>query len=660
MCGLSGFLDKNSKMDAEQAQNAARKMSETITHRGPDDADTWSDIGAGITISHRRLAIIDLSPSGRQPMKSRSQRYILAYNGEVYNFQLLRRELEPRGYHFRGGSDTEVILAAIEEWGVEKAVKKFVGMFAFALWDRKTRQLHLVRDRLGIKPLYYGWRGQTFMFASELRAIETYPEFDNGIDRRALALYLRFSYVPAPWSILSGIKKVMPGSILTTDGRGRNETSTTYWSLREVAEKGLQTPFRGSEKDATDRLEKLLREATRQRMIADVPLGVFLSGGIDSSTIAALMQSESTSPIKSFTIGFPDHTFDESNQATAVAAHLGTNHQILPVTGQDALDTIPGLPALCDEPFADSSQIPTYLVSSLARQQVKVCLSGDGGDEVFGGYNRYAWCEPIFEKLRYSPFAIRNLLGKSISALSSNTWNRLFEAIHHSLPEAWKLRDPGDKMVKLAHVLSSRNGIDAYKRLVSQWQFPADVAINCIEPLTIIEHSETWPNLPDLTRQMMYLDTMTYLPDDILAKLDRASMAWGLEARVPMLDHRVLEYAWSLPQSMKISKGMTKQILRRVLEKYVPAELTERPKWGFAIPLHEWLRGPLREWGEELLNEHRLKHQGLLKPEPIQEMWRQHQSGSGDWQNQLWNILVFQAWLDRPRADKLITKVATS
>jgi len=633
-------------------------MSAAIRHRGPDDDDVWYDAEAGIALGHRRLSIIDLSMHGRQPMTSESGRYVIAYNGEVYNFPGLRQELEPLGHTFRGHSDTEVILAAIEEWGLETTLGRLVGMFAFALWDRTTRRLQLVRDRLGIKPLYYGWTGQTFLFASELRAIEQHPEFKGEVNREALSLYLRYSYVPAPWSMLKGIQKLMPGSILTTDGTSGGGSTTVYWSLHDVTQRGVQSPFTGTELEATDQVEGLLREATKQRMISDVPIGVLLSGGVDSSAVAALMQSESTAPVKSFTIAFPDSGFDESKNAAAVATHLGTDHHEMPVTARDALDTIPQLPALTDEPFADSSQIPMFLVSRLARQQVTVCLSGDGGDEVFGGYNRYAWCEPLYSRFDRAPFALRNLASKSLCALSPDAWDQAFRTLKPVLPKSLRLRDPGDKFYKVASILSSRDPAAAYRRLVSQWQAPEDVVINGAEPPTLVEQPENWTHIPDLTRQMMYLDTMTYLPDDILAKVDRASMAWSLEARVPLLDHRIVEYAWSLPLRMKVEDGVTKRVLRNVLYRHVPKEIVERPKWGFAIPLHEWLRGPLHDWAEALIDDTRLKSEGFFRPEEIRRMWQEHQSGRRNWHTQLWSILIFQAWLNRSTDSSQTTRAA--
>ena len=658
MCGLAGFLEPPGTRNPEQARSYAARMSAAIQHRGPDDDDVWCDADAGIGFGHRRLSIIDLSTHGRQPMQSESGRFIIAYNGEVYNFPDLRRDLASKGHTFRGNSDTEVILAAIEEWGLKLALSKFVGMFAFALWDRSSRQLHLVRDRLGIKPLYYGWCDQSFLFGSELRAIEQHPDFVGEVDRGALSLYLRFSYVPAPWSMFKGIRKLLPGTILTTNGVAGEETTDAYWSLHDVAERGMRHSFQGEEKEAITKLEGLLREATRQRMIADVPIGVLLSGGVDSSMVAALMQAESTSRVSSFTIAFPDSKFDESMDARLVADHLGTDHHELAVTARDALEAIPQLPALADEPFADSSQIPTFLVSHLARKQVKVCLSGDGGDEVFGGYNRYSWCEPLYAKFDRIPYLLRNFIGRSMCGVSPKTWDRTVRALRPFLPKAFHLRDAGDKIYKAAAVISSPDPASAYLRLISQWQSPGSIVLGTEEPDTFIEQPENWAHIPDLTQQMMYLDTMSYLPDDILAKVDRASMAWGLEARVPLLDHRVVDFAWTLPRHMKVSGRVTKSILRTVLYNYVPQTIVERPKWGFAIPLHDWLRGPLRDWADTLIDETRLESEGFFNPKEIRRVWEEHLSGKRNRHTQLWSVIIFQAWLDRSKGSDQATRTA--
>ena len=649
MCGLAGFFERTAGTSSEQFRSIAERMSAAIRHRGPDDDDVWYDAEAGIALGHRRLSIIDLSTHGRQPMTSESGRYVIAYNGEVYNFPSLRKELEPLGHTFRGHSDTEVILAAIEEWGLETALGRLVGMFAFALWDRTSRRLQLVRDRLGIKPLYYGWTGQTFLFASELRAIEQHPQFKGEVNREALSLYLRYSYVPAPWSMLTGIRKLMPGTILTTDGIVDGESTTAYWSLHDVAERGVRSPFTGDEAEATEHLDNLLREATRQRMIADVPIGVLLSGGVDSSTVAALMQSESVTPVKSFTIGFPDSGFDESKDARLVAAHLKTNHHELAVTAQDAIDIIPELPALTDEPFADSSQIPSLLISKLARQHVKVCLSGDGGDETFGGYNRYIWANGVFNRSRLAPLPIRIATGALLTAVSPISWDRAFRTVRALLPRNFQLHDAGDKIHKTGMVITSPDRATMYRRLVSLCQEPNEITVKSQEPTFALDRYNAWDGITDFTSQMMLYDTTNYLPDDILTKVDRASMAASLEIRVPLLDHRVVEFAWSLPLSLKIKDRVGKSVLRRVLDRHVPRDLIDRAKWGFSVPIHDWLRGPLRAWAENLLDENLLNSEEFFRPEPIMKMWEQHLSGSRNWHHQLWSVLVFQEWLRHRR-----------
>lgn len=644
MCGITGFWQPEGTA-ATDLQSLACRMAQRLEHRGPDDRGEWVDEQAGIGLGFRRLAIVDLSPEGRQPMHSESGRYVIAFNGEVYNFGPLRCELEPLGHRFRGGSDTEVILAAIEEWGLAGAVERFVGMFAIALWDRAERTLHLIRDRLGIKPLYYGWQGGTLLFGSELKALRAHPDFRTAIDRGALALFMRHSYVPTPYSIYRGLCKLPPGTILTLRSRLEEDAEPVpFWSAREVAEVGVGDPFGGSEAEAIDHLDALLREAVALRMIADVPLGAFLSGGIDSSTVVALMQAQSDRPVKTFTIGFREEGYNEAAHAAEVARHLGTDHTELYVTPEEARSVIPKLPAMFDEPFADSSQIPTFLVSELARRQVTVSLSGDGGDELFGGYNRYFWGRAIWRRIGPIPAAVRAFGAKGLTAISPASWDRQFARLGPLLPARARQRLPGDKLHKLAEVLAVDNAEELYQGLISHWKRPEDLVLGACEPETAITDRSRWATLPGFAQRMMYLDLVTYLPDDILTKVDRASMAISLEARVPLLDHRVVAFAARVPLSMKIKQGQGKWLLRQVLYRYVPRELIERPKMGFGVPIDAWLRGPLREWAESLLEERRLREEGFFDPGPIRQKWAEHLSGTRNWQYHLWDVLQFQAW----------------
>ncbi len=648
MCGISGYLDTSRQTVCADLEATITRMSNTLCHRGPDDRGIWIDEAAGVALGHRRLSIVDLSPEGHQPMQSACGRYVVIYNGEIYNFQALRQELEGFGHPFRGRSDTEVLLAAIRQWGLTAAIERCVGMFAFALWDRKERLLHLVRDRLGIKPLYYGWVGKTFVFGSELKALRAHPDFKREINRDALALYLRHNYIPAPHTIYSGIYKLPPGMTLTLNStEARADVSpVAYWSARGVAERGVAEPLAGSADDAIAHLDALLRDAVKLRMVADVPLGAFLSGGIDSSTTVALMQAQSEQPVKTFTIGFHEAGYNEAEEAQAVARHLGTEHTELYVTPEEAMAVIPRLPTLYDEPFSDSSQIPTFLVSELARRHVTVCLSGDGGDELFGGYPRYDLGQNLWRKIGWMPAFGRQTFASALAAVPAEVLNAGFAWAAPILGKYGRAGKAGDKLHKLAELLAVDEPEGLYLNLLSHWKAPAGLVLDACEPATVLTDRSQWAALPDFKQRMMYLDTVTYLPDDILVKVDRASMGVSLEARVPLLDHRVVEFAWRLPLSLKIRHGQGKWLLRQVLYKYVPSALVERPKMGFGVPIGDWLRGPLRDWAEALLDARTLREQGLLRPEPIQTKWAEHLAGQSNWQYYLWDILMFQAWLE--------------
>ena len=644
MCGLTGFLTSNSQHGID-IEAVARSIGDQISHRGPDDAGVWSDADAGYTIVHRRLSILDLSPSGHQPMHSASGRWVLAYNGEVYNHIGLRQQLEREcaAPVWHGHSDTETLLACFEAWGVERTLKLSVGMFAIALWDRDERVLTLARDRIGEKPLYYGWQGDTFLFGSELKALRAHPAFNAAIDRGALALLLRHNYIPAPYSIYKGIQKLPAGTWLRLGLRERYAAPVAYWSLAEVAERGMAHPFQGSDADALDALERKLGSAVRGQMMADVPLGALLSGGIDSTLITALMQAGSNQPVRTFTIGFDEKQYDEADHARAVAAHLGTAHTELRLSGDDALALVPQLPAMYDEPFADSSQLPTHLVMKLARQHVTVALSGDAGDEIFGGYNRYLLAPKIWERIRWMPPAVRRAVAAGLTALPADTVNRLLGPLAGRAGVAL----PGDKAHKLGSRLSHVGSIDdLYVSLVSEWPDPAGMVIGARLPPNLIDDRPSWPKLADPVARMMALDGLTYLPDDILVKVDRASMAVSLETRAPFLDRDVIEFAWSLPMGMKLRGGQGKWLLRKLVDRHVPAALMNRPKMGFGIPLDDWLRGPLREWAEDLLAEDRLRQEGFFDPKPIRTTWLRHLRGEGSYGYRMWSVLIFQAWLE--------------
>jgi asparagine synthase (glutamine-hydrolysing) len=650
MCGFAGVVDPAGSRTADALSDVARAMADTLLHRGPDDGGVWVDPLAGVALGARRLAVLDLSTEGHQPMTSASGRFVLAYNGEIYNFRALRARLVAAGSAFRGGSDTEVLLAAIERWGVEPALQELNGMFAFALWDRTERQLHLGRDRLGEKPLYFGWVGGALVFGSELKALRRYPGFRPAVDRRTLARYLEAGYVPAPYSIYEGVSQLLPGTFLTigTEAHARRAaTLTRYWSAFDVAANGASRPCRASPAEITDRLEDLLGDAIAMRLRADVPVGAFLSGGIDSSTVVALMRSQSSGPVRSFTIAFDDPAYDESAYAAAVARHLGTDHTELRLTAGDARDVIARLPQLYDDPFADSSQIPTYLVSRLAREHVTVALSGDGGDELFGGYNRHAWGGPVWSAIGGLPLPLRRAAAGLLRAATPSTWDALFALGGPLLPRRFRLRNPGVKLHKLAGVLPAANSDELYRILTAAWTHPRDLVRGLADLTDEDEAQRAAPAaVTDLASQMMYLDLVGYLPDDILVKLDRASMGVSLETRVPMLDHRVVEMAWRIPASLKIKDGTSKWVLRQVLRRHVPDELVDRPKTGFGLPIGAWLRGPLEKWAEELLAPDRLEADGYLEPSTVQRGWREHLSGRRDLEAKLWPVLMFQAWLD--------------
>lgn len=651
MCGVVGFLNQNSNRG--DPAKILESMCQTLHHRGPNDQGQWFDQDAGIHLGHTRLSIIDLSPMGHQPMVSHSGRYVISYNGEIYNFAALKEELDqhPEGSRppseWKGHSDTEVILNCIEQWGLEKALERFVGMFAFALWDRQDRTLHLVRDRIGIKPLYYGWQNDTFIFGSELKPFKQHPSFIGEIDREALQLYMLYAFIPPPHSIYQNIFKLPPGHFISIKATSSKQAPVPvpYWSAEQTALQGLSNPFSGSDQEAIEELDQLLRDSIRLRMIADVPLGAFLSGGIDSSTVAAIMQAESTSPVKTFSIGFEEKDYNEAEYAKAVAQHLKTDHTELYVTPGQARDVIPKMPTLYDEPFSDSSQIPTFLVSELTQRYVKVSLSGDGGDEVFGGYNRYLMSPNLWRRMKLFPEAFRKAGSLICTTLSPSQWDALFRTLGPVLPAALKHSNIGDKIHKLAEVLPAQSRRELFFLMITHWNKNEKLVRDRAIPTDLNPGFPVASELENYSQDMMLLDLLGYLPGDILTKVDRASMGVSLEARIPLVDHRVVAFAWRLPLHMKIRNGKSKWLLRQVLGRYIPDSLIERPKMGFSIPLHQWLRGPLRDWAEDLLDPGRMRDEGYLNPEPVQKKWQEHLSGKYSWPHHLWAVLMFQSWL---------------
>lgn len=641
MCGLTGFIE--TRCPTQKVQATIQGMTDALTHRGQDDSGFWFDEKIGIALGHRRLSILDLSSAGHQPMHSPCGRYVLVYNGEIYNHMQLRKKLENDmgTFAWHGHCDTETLLAGLIHWGLDACLEKLNGMFAFALWDKKERHLILARDRMGEKPLYYGRCGGTFLFGSELKALAAHPDWRGEVDRDALALYMRHNYVPAPWSIYKGIAKLLPASYVVISENGRSIGDLhCYWNLGEVAKKGTLT-VGGEPETMIDDLDNLLRDAVSLRMTADVPLGVFLSGGYDSTAVAAIMQTQSLQPVKTFSIGFHEKEYNEAKYAKAVAEHLGTNHTELYVSPEEAMAVIPKLPIIYDEPFSDSSQIPTFLVSHLARQHVTVSLSGDGGDELFFGYKRYFKADRIWKQLSKFPFTLRRLAAELLRRAPGST----LEKVMDFFPRRLRINHLADRLPKLFEIMAHQDGVSFYRALISsQVKQPDQLVLGSKDPDTIFSLPERLPNLPSLREEMMYLDMMSYLPDDILTKVDRASMAVGLEVRIPMLDHRLVEFAWRVPTILKHRDGQGKWILRQVLNRYVPNKLINRPKMGFGLPIEHWLRGPLRGWAESLLNDKRLRDEGFFDPELIRKIWQEHLTGQRRWHSFLWTVLMFQAW----------------
>jgi len=655
MCGIFGVI--------RQAGSVTRaKLDELVAclaHRGPDHQGGWISSDGRIGLGHRRLSILDLSPQGAQPMRSGSGRYVITYNGEIYNFAALKKELASHGHNFQGGSDTEVILAAFEQWGIDDSLKRVTGMFAFGIWDTQEQQLTIARDRIGEKPLYYGWNGGQFVFGSELAPFQRASSASLEINRDALTQLLRFGFIPVPHSIYRGVFKLPPGTTLKVrceesqqvpacfSPHADRETPIaprSFWSLNRIIQERKLPTQALNEAEVLRQFETLLSEVIKQQMVADVPLGAFLSGGVDSSAIVALMQRFATSAVRTFSIGFREREFDEAGYARAVARHLGTDHTELYLGAEDAIGVIEKLPEIYSEPFGDSSQIPTVLVSRLARQDVTVALSGDGGDELLAGYRRYSWARKLWSYTKVVPPDARGVIARLAYAVTPQQWDKVWAILKPFLPSTLKVARPGYRVHKAASFYSARTFSDLYLSLISVWDEAASAVINGQEPTTVYSSRECWPSGVSAREEMLWLDTVSYLPDDILVKVDRAAMAVGLETRIPLLDHRLVEFVWGLPPEARAHQSESKWLLRRLLLKYIPAELIDRPKMGFGVPIGDWLKGPLRDWAEELLSENRLSREGFFDVALVRQKWSQHLKGERNWQYLLWHLLMFQQW----------------
>ena len=646
MCGIAGILYSEPQLNSEEFSSLAKAMGDTLAHRGPDDSGEWVSAGNGIGLAHRRLSIIDLSPAGHQPMISNSGRYVLVFNGEIYNFREIRANLEKNGVSFKGHSDTETLLESIAYVGLDKTLDQLNGMFAFALWDKQDRSLTLARDRIGKKPLYYGWCNGVFLFGSELKALKKHPNFDNEIDRDALGQFIQYSWLNGPASIYKKINKLTPGTYLkiTQSDSSKSSEPVVYWSALESAQQGQSNLFEEPYGDVVDKLENLLIEAVGRRMIADVELGALLSGGIDSSLVVSMMQSQTTRKVKTFSIGFHEGTHNEAVHAKKIAEYLRTDHSELYVTPQECMNVIPQLPEMYDEPFGDVSQIPTYLVSKLANKHVKVVLSGDGGDELFAGYTRYFRCMDHWKKHGNIPLFMRPAIGVAMDVAAKSSWNMLVNTQTQEGVAGW--RRLGAKLEKRARRIGAKSSLELFVRMMTRYKNIGELVKLSEVSQTVLSNKETWPKHADPILNMMLMDTLCYLPDDILVKVDRASMATSLEARCPLLDKEIAEFSWRLPYAMKVDQSGGKRILKDVLGKYLPTELTDRKKMGFGVPIGKWLRGPLRDWAEDLLDINKIRQQGYLNESKVQTLWSQHQSGWRNHNDILWSILMFQAWLE--------------